>query len=38
MAKNHSTVFLGFLDEAITTKYQQSTDHTTNKLGGQPVS
>lgn len=38
MAKNRSTVFLGFLDEAITTKYQNATDHTTNKLGGNPVS
>lgn len=37
MAKNQSTVFLGFLDEAVSTKYQQSTDNTTNKLGGVPV-
>lgn len=38
MAKNTSTVYLGFEDEAITEKNKSLVDFMTNKVGGQPVS
>ncbi|KAG4067032.1 hypothetical protein HA402_000023 [Bradysia odoriphaga] len=37
MAKNTSTVYLGFEDEAITEKNKSLVDFMTNKVGGQPV-
>lgn len=38
MAKNKSTVYLGYEDETITDKNKFLADYTTNKIGGQPVS
>ncbi len=38
MAKNTSTVYLGYEDEAITEKNKSLVDFMTNKVGGQPVS
>lgn len=37
MAKNTSTVYLGYEDEAITEKNKSLVDFMTNKVGGQPV-
>lgn len=36
MAKNKSTVYLGFEDEYITEKYKTGVNFTTNKVGGLP--
>lgn len=38
MAKNTSTVYLGFEDECVSDKNKHLIDFTTNKVGGQPVS
>lgn len=38
MARNTSTVYLGFEDEPINEKNRHFVDYTTNKVGGQPVS
>lgn len=37
MAKNTSTVYLGFEDEAISEKNKSLVDFMTNKVGGPPV-
>lgn len=37
MAKNTSTVYLGFEDECVSDKNKHLMDFTTNKVGGQPV-
>lgn len=38
MAKNTSSVLLGFEDEPITDKYKDQLNFTINKIGGIPVS
>lgn len=38
MAKNKSTVYLGFEDEEITSKHASILNSTVNKVGGTPVS
>lgn len=38
MARNTSTVYLGYEDEQVTDKNKHLIDYTTNKVGGQPVS
>jgi len=37
MAKNKSTVYLGYEDEEVTAKQEQFLNSCTNKIGGTPV-
>jgi len=37
MAKNKSTVYLGYEDEEVTAKQEQLLNSCTNKIGGTPV-
>lgn len=37
MAKNKSSIFLGYPDELVSEEYITSIDYTVNKIGGKPV-